>query len=268
MRRERRAPAPLGAKHKQSLRGLRGDGRDGGPAFTIIELLVVIALIAILAALLLPALAAGKQKARRVQCVDNLRQLGLATFMYWDDYEGQTFRYLAGATNGGKVYWFGWLKPGPEGTREFDPSLSALYPYLQGRGVEICPSLDYGSTLYKYKAKGAASGYGYNIYLGKVSINSSQIERPSETVLFGDAAQVNDFQSPASPERPLLEEFYYLEAGDATEYPNAHFRHDRQANVLLGDGHIDLEEPVPGSIDARMPQQCVGSLRAEILRVP
>src|SRR5213594_928719 len=83
--------------------------------FTIVELLVVIAILAILAALLLPVLHASKEKARRAQCIDNLHQLGLATLLYWDDNEGQTFRYLVGGTNGGTLYWFGWLKPGQEG---------------------------------------------------------------------------------------------------------------------------------------------------------
>ena len=239
--------------------------------FTLIELLVVIAIIAILAAILLPVLSKGKISAQRAQCESNLRQIGFATQMYWTDNDGNSFRYSTGNTNGGQLFWFGWINTMlPEGQRPFDLSQGALYPYLTGSDVRLCPSPVWSSPQFKIKGTNVVFSYGCNSYVfggpGQTVVRASKISRPTETALFADTAQVNDFQAPASRSNPMFEEWFYTD--QSTLYPNGHFRHAKKANVTFADGHVGMENPVEGSVDQRLPNLWIGRFRPEILVLP
>ena len=108
----------------------------GQRAFTLIELLVVIAIIAILAAILFPVFAQAREKARQTSCLSNLKQLGIASFMYAQDYdEGIVPWITCGAASGcttatrAERLWTGKLQPYVKNGGTFPAT-----------GVFLCPS--------------------------------------------------------------------------------------------------------------------------------
>ena len=200
-----RTPLVLGinSNYMRSIKCAAKCGRAAGSGFTLIELLVVIAIIAILAALLLPALSKAKEKAKGIQCLSNMKQIGLATRMYIDENGGKLVplirpngfagynqvKYNASTfvMNGESVIqWPDILRLGGQlpGTKVFDcPAMSWLKVQVSS-GV-LSHTLGIGMNHYEFGREVLLTGYGED----KIP-KESGVTRPSAAVVFADAGAV------------------------------------------------------------------------------
>ena len=190
--------------------------------FTLIELLVVIAIIAILAAMLLPVLARSKSTAVSVQCLSQMRQIGLATMMYADDHNGCLPRSSHSAMAHGQLPW-GY----------------ALVPYVSAREYTRPDSFwtNLFTTLYrcpKDRLKRTDWSYGKNVYPELSALETggptwhrlSQIPRPAATVIYAEKVA-------SSMADHLMAHFWTQGATPEVDQT----RHDKKSNYVYCDGH-------------------------------
>ena len=119
---------------KNVSRAKSASDRAAGRGFTLIELLVVIAIIAILAAMLLPALAAAKEKGQRSLCTSNLKQMGVAGFVYAGDYQDAPPESDSAANPTTDSCWYMQM------ARVFATTAAATNSMVAAKAIYACPT--------------------------------------------------------------------------------------------------------------------------------
>jgi prepilin-type N-terminal cleavage/methylation domain-containing protein/prepilin-type processing-associated H-X9-DG protein len=183
------------------------EGAGDRRGFSLVELLVVIAVIAVLIALLLPAIQSSREQARRVQCVKNLQQIGLALSSYLSShhvYPPGVVDLKGPVSNVPKGYAFGWsvqVLPYLEATALFNDFNFMMGVYEQENdtarnhslAIFLCPSDPFGNTATNYTGchhdvEAPIDGDNHGVFfLNSHVARADLVDGPAYTLLVGEA---------------------------------------------------------------------------------